>query len=85
MARPVMTSPLPAPPDQGRIIVVGAGSGGPHHTGRAYVYDALTALGGRRFDIVYTGRGALCWLPDIPAWAKIVAGLVKPGGFLYLS
>ncbi len=51
----------------------------------ANVYDAVEALGGRQFDIVYTGFGALCWLPDITAWARVVAALVRPGGFLYLS
>jgi SAM-dependent methyltransferase len=48
------------------------------------VYDAVAALDGRRFDIVYTGIGALAWLPDIPRWARVVAGLLAPGGFLYL-
>jgi SAM-dependent methyltransferase len=37
-----------------------------------------------QFDIVYTGIGALCWLHDIRGWAKVVAGFLKPGGFLYL-
>jgi SAM-dependent methyltransferase len=50
----------------------------------ADVYDAVTALGGQRFDIVYTGTGALVWLPDIPRWAGVVAALLEPGGFLYL-
>jgi SAM-dependent methyltransferase len=48
------------------------------------VYDAVVALGGGRFDIVYTGIGALAWLPDIPRWAGVVAELLAPGGFLYL-
>jgi SAM-dependent methyltransferase len=51
----------------------------------ADVYDAVRAFGGRRFDIVYTGIGALVWLPDIPAWAQVVAGLLAPGGFVYLA
>jgi SAM-dependent methyltransferase len=49
------------------------------------VYAARSALGRRTFDIVYTGRGALVWLPDIRRWADVVASLLKPGGFLYLS
>jgi SAM-dependent methyltransferase len=49
------------------------------------VYDAVAAFGGQRFDIVYTGIGALVWLPDIPRWARVVAGLLEPGGFLYLA
>ena len=51
----------------------------------ASLYDAPAALGGRRFDIVYTGLGALNWLPDIRRWAQVVAELVAPGGLLYLS
>jgi SAM-dependent methyltransferase len=50
----------------------------------ADVYDAATALGGQRFDVVYTGTGALVWLPDIARWAGVVAALLEPGGFLYL-
>ena len=50
----------------------------------ADVYDAVTALDGRRFNVVYTGVGALVWLPDIPRWAQLVAALLDPGGFLYL-
>lgn len=50
----------------------------------ANVYDAAGALGGRHFDIVYTGIGALNWLPDLPRWAQVVADLVRPGGLLYL-
>jgi SAM-dependent methyltransferase len=36
------------------------------------------------FDFVYTGVGALCWLPDIKAWAEVVSTLLKPGGFLFI-
>jgi SAM-dependent methyltransferase len=49
------------------------------------VYDAPRALDGRDFDVVYTGLGALYWLPDIDRWARVVASLIRPGGFLYLS
>jgi len=48
------------------------------------VYDAPGALEGDRFDLVYTGIGALCWLPDIAGWARVVAALLVPGGRLYL-
>ena len=51
----------------------------------ANVYDAAEALGGRRFDIVYTGLGALNWLPDVERWASVMASLVAPGGCLYLA
>lgn len=36
------------------------------------------------FDLVYTGVGALCWLPSVTRWAEVVAGLLAPGGRLYL-
>ena len=48
------------------------------------VYAAPDALGGATFDLVYTGIGALCWLPDIERWARTVAALLKPGGRLFL-
>jgi SAM-dependent methyltransferase len=48
------------------------------------VYSAPQALGGRRFELLYTGVGALCWLPDIRRWAQVVAELLEPGGRLFL-
>jgi SAM-dependent methyltransferase len=48
------------------------------------VYRAVEALGGRRFDVVYTGIGALVWLPDLAEWARVVRQLVRPGGRLYV-
>jgi SAM-dependent methyltransferase len=37
-----------------------------------------------RFDIVFTSYGVLNWLPDLDAWAKIVAHYLRPGGFFYI-
>ncbi|MFD8015480.1 class I SAM-dependent methyltransferase [Streptomyces sp. NPDC058955] len=51
----------------------------------ADVYDAAEAVPDRAYDIVYTGVGALCWLPDLDRWAETAASLVAPGGFLYVS
>ncbi|MGW1953200.1 class I SAM-dependent methyltransferase [Streptomyces sp. NPDC001920] len=51
---------------------------------QADVYDAVQALGGRQFDVVYTGKGALCYLPDLERWAGVVARLLRPGGRLYV-
>lgn len=50
----------------------------------ADVYDAADAVPDSSYDIVYTGVGALCWLPDVRRWAETAASLVAPGGFLYL-
>ena len=52
----------------------------------ANVYDAPTALPEPgTFDRVFVSWGALCWLPDMTAWARVVAGFLKPGGFLALA
>jgi SAM-dependent methyltransferase len=50
----------------------------------ADVYDAATVLDPESFDLVYTGIGALGWLPGIARWAGVVAGLLRPGGRLFI-
>jgi len=50
----------------------------------ADVYSALDVLEPGSFDLVYTGIGALCWLPDIARWARTVAGLLRQGGRLFV-
>jgi SAM-dependent methyltransferase len=48
------------------------------------VYGAADLLGDGRFDLVYTGIGAICWLPSIRRWAEVVAALLRPGGRLFM-
>lgn len=48
------------------------------------VYDLPGPLAGETFDVVYTGRGALGWLPDLDPWARAVAAFVRPGGIFYI-
>ena len=48
------------------------------------VYDLPGPLAGQTFDVVYTGRGALGWLPRLEPWARLVASFVKPGGIFYV-
>jgi SAM-dependent methyltransferase len=48
------------------------------------LYAATSVLEPASFDLVYTGIGALCWLPSIRRWAGVVAGLLKPGGRLFI-
>ena len=48
------------------------------------VYDLPGPMAGETFDVVYTSRGVLSWLPDIARWAEIVAGFMAPGGTFYL-
>jgi SAM-dependent methyltransferase len=50
----------------------------------ADVYDAVSVLGAGGFDLVFTGIGALGWLPGIRRWADVVAGLLRPGGRLFI-
>jgi SAM-dependent methyltransferase len=54
-------------------------------SGAPGVPDALPADWPAQYDRVFTGGGALVWLPDITRWAQIVAGLLKPGGRLVLE
>jgi SAM-dependent methyltransferase len=46
--------------------------------------DAVDRLGAEAFDLVFTGIGAICWLPDIRRWARVVAALLRPGGRLFM-
>jgi SAM-dependent methyltransferase len=58
-------------------------SGTPGRFMVAELYDAPRALT-EVFDIVYTGVGALNWLPDIRRWGEVVAGFLAPGGLFYI-
>ena len=48
------------------------------------LYDALDVLDAGCFDLVYTGVGALCWLPSIARWAEVVTSLLAAGGRLFI-
>jgi len=60
-----------------------AESGVPGRFVHADLYDAADVLR-EQFDVVYTGIGALNWLPDIRGWARVASACVAPGGLLYL-
>lgn len=49
----------------------------------ASVYDAPAALDAS-YDMAFVTWGAICWLRDIGAWARVVATLLRPRGSLYL-
>lgn len=61
-----------------------AESGTPGRFVLSELYASPEALPGEMFDVVYTGVGAINWLPDIAAWARVVAGFVAPGGTFYI-
>ena len=48
------------------------------------VYAAANLLGSSAFDFVFTGVGALCWLPSVRQWAQVVSDLLRPGGRLFI-
>jgi 2-polyprenyl-3-methyl-5-hydroxy-6-metoxy-1,4-benzoquinol methylase len=48
------------------------------------VEDARAHVDGD-FDVVYTSWGALVWLPDLSAWARTIASLLRDGGFVYVA
>jgi SAM-dependent methyltransferase len=60
-----------------------AALGAPAHWYCCDVLETPHALDGTA-DLVYTGRGALYWLMDLEAWARVVARLLAPGGRLYV-
>ena len=51
---------------------------------RSELYDAPQVLKRESFDLVYTGIGALCWLPSVDRWAGVVSELLRPGGRLFI-
>jgi SAM-dependent methyltransferase len=50
----------------------------------AELYEASKVLPQHAFDLVFTGIGAIGWLPDIKRWAAVVAGLLAPDGRLFI-
>ena len=60
------------------------GAGGQGALRRLDIYDLPGPLAGETFDVVYTGRGVLGWLPELRPWARAVAGFVRPGGIFYI-
>jgi SAM-dependent methyltransferase len=48
------------------------------------VYELPDRLEGE-FDVVYTSRGVLGWLPDIRDWARVVAHFLAPGGTFFIT
>jgi len=51
---------------------------------RSDLYDLPSVLDGQ-FDVVYTSRGVLGWLPDLGRWAGVVAHFLRPGGVFYMT
>ncbi|MDQ1604907.1 MAG: hypothetical protein QOE01_2752 [Actinomycetota bacterium] len=72
----------PAAVEQARALVASTGEDVTFI--EADVYDAADVLREDAFDLVFTGIGALCWLPDVRRWASVVRRLLAPGGRLFI-
>lgn len=65
-----------------------AQSGVPARFVRSDVYDYFGDAQARRerHDIVFCSYGTLCWLSDLPAWARGVSQVLAPGGrFVFID
>jgi SAM-dependent methyltransferase len=68
--------------EQARLLSERAG---PHvEFVEAELYEAVAVFGKEAFEFVFTGIGALCWLPSVGTWANVVADLLVPDGRLFL-
>jgi SAM-dependent methyltransferase len=72
----------PVAVDEARSLAARAGL--PATFVQADLYEAREALEGA-FDMVYSSWGTICWLPDIRAWARVVADMLAPGGTFYFA
>ncbi|KAM0715488.1 hypothetical protein Q7P37_008986 [Cladosporium fusiforme] len=74
----------PASLTEARELANQAAGGEKLHFVEGDVYSAPELLNKAAYDIVFTGIGSICWLPDIRRWARVVAELLKPGGELFI-
>jgi ubiquinone/menaquinone biosynthesis C-methylase UbiE len=51
---------------------------------RSDLYE-LPGVLDEQFDVVYTSRGVIGWLPDIRRWAQVVARFTAPGGLFFIT
>ncbi len=56
------------------------------HASCRYVTASIppVPLAGGCADLVYTGKGALIWIDDLPSWADEVVRILRPGGHLFV-
>ena len=59
-------------------------SGTPGRFVETELYLTPQSVADEQFDVVYTGVGAINWLPDISRWGEVVATMLKPGGVFYI-
>jgi SAM-dependent methyltransferase len=47
------------------------------------IYDLPHALH-KKFDIIFTSYGVLCWLPDLTEWGQVIHHFLKDNGTFYI-
>jgi SAM-dependent methyltransferase len=67
---------------EARALAAVAGANATFVEGRV---DDAPVLTPGPFDLVFQTWGAICWLPDLNDWARVVAAVLRPGGALYLA
>lgn len=50
---------------------------------RSNIYD-IPEIIHKKYNIVFTSYGVICWLPDLYKWAKLIDYCLKPGGIFYI-
>jgi SAM-dependent methyltransferase len=48
------------------------------------IYDLPYVLK-KKYDVIFTSYGVLCWISDIKKWAKIINHFLKKGGMFYIA
>lgn len=48
------------------------------------IYELPNILN-KKFDIIFTSYGVLCWLSNIKKWGKIINHFLKKGGMFYIT
>lgn len=66
--------------DIARALAAASGIAGQFECMDVYDWLARASSAGRHFDRIFCSYGAICWLPDLAAWARDVAGVLGPGG-----
>ncbi len=53
-------------------------------TFKCYDIYELPKVMDKKFDVIFTSYGVLCWLSNIKKWAKIINHFLKAGGLFYI-
>lgn len=63
-----------------RMLAAESGIAGEFERSDVHAWMDAAAREGRRFDLAFSSYGAVCWISDLAAWARGIAGILAPGG-----